>query len=262
MYVKSPEGDRFHRHCLSLGFTTAPGDPAAYSYDRDGARGALTIHLDDALTAGYELFYNSVMVPLLSQFSISKIEKSEFKFLGMRLKQMADFAVSLSQDTKSIKDLPQGVDSLMEEEKQSVLKSLVSQLLYLDLTRPDLAFLITDLSRSSSKTSDERLRGVRALLKKVKEPAKSIIYHDTRRSSMDLSCYVDASYNQSTESGIKFNVRVSISGLMCHNDTFSPVQWKTAEIKRRISLVKSADLFALDYEAGLLLEGAIQPFFN
>ena len=39
---------------------------------------------------------------------------------------------------------------------------------------------------------------------------------------------------------------------MCHNDTFSPVQWKTAEIKRRISSVKSAELFALDYGAGQL----------
>ena len=86
--------DRFHRHCLSLGFTTAPGDPAAYNYDRDGARGALAIHVDDALTAGIDLFYNSVIVPLLSQFSISKIEKSSFKFLGMPLKQMADFADS------------------------------------------------------------------------------------------------------------------------------------------------------------------------
>ena len=45
----------------------------------------------------------------------------------MRLKQTADFAVSLSQDTKSIKDLPQGVESLTEEKKQSILKSLVSQ---------------------------------------------------------------------------------------------------------------------------------------
>ena len=190
-------------------------------------------------------------MPLLSQFSISKIEKSEFKYLGMRLKQTADLAVSLSQDTKSIKDLPQGVNSLTEEEKQSALKSLVGQLLYLDLTQPDLAFLILDLSRSSSNTLDKRLRVARALLKKVREPAKSIIYHDTCRSSIDLRCYVDASYNQSTESGIKFNVRGSISGLMCHNDRFSPVQWKTAEIKRRISSVKLAEL-ELDYGAGQL----------
>ena len=118
--------------------------------------------------------------------------------------------------------------------------------------RCDLAFLISDLSWSSSKTSDERLRVARALLKKVREPAKSIIYHYTRRSSIYLWCYVDASYDQSTESGIKFNVRGSISGLMCHNDTFSPVQWKTAEIKRRISSVKSVELFALDYGAGQL----------
>ena len=78
--------DRFYRHCLGLGFTPAPGDPAAYSYDRDGARGSLDIHVDDALTAGNALFYDSVIVSLSSQFSISKIEKKKFKFLGMRLK--------------------------------------------------------------------------------------------------------------------------------------------------------------------------------
>ena len=63
---------------------------------------------------------------------------------------------------------------------------------------------------------------------------------------------MDASYNQSTESGMKFNVRGSISGLMCLNDTFSPVQWKTAEIKRKLSSVKYAELFALHYGAGQL----------
>ena len=91
---------------MSLGFTTAPGDPAAYSYDRDGARGALAIHVDDALTCGNDLFYDSVNLPLLSQFSISKLEHYSFKFLGMHIKQTADFAVSLGQDAKSIKDLP------------------------------------------------------------------------------------------------------------------------------------------------------------
>ena len=75
--------------------------------------------------------------------------------------------------------------------------------------------------RLSSKTSDERLRVARARLKKVREPAKSIVYCNTRKSAIDLRCYVDASYNQATDSSIKFNVRGSISGLMGHNDTFS-----------------------------------------
>ena len=139
--------------------------------------------MDDALTCGNDLFYDTVIVPLLSQFSISKLEQSSFKFLGIHVKQTADFAVSLRQDTKSIKNLAPGVDSLKEEEKQSVLKSLVGQLLYLDLTRRDLTFFISDIARSSSKTSDERLRVARALLRKVREPAKSIIYRDTRKSA-------------------------------------------------------------------------------
>ena len=67
-------------------------------------------------------FYDKVIVPLLSQFSISKIEKKDFKFLGMRLTQSNDFSMSISQDTKSIKELPVGVDSFLEEEKKSLLK--------------------------------------------------------------------------------------------------------------------------------------------
>ena len=57
-----------------------PRDPAAYNYDRNRACGSLAIYIDDALTAGNAIFYDLVIVPLLSQFSISKIEKKEFKF--------------------------------------------------------------------------------------------------------------------------------------------------------------------------------------
>ena len=124
----------------------------------------MAIHVDDAIACGNDEFYTTVLVPLLSQISISKLEQSSFKFLGMHIKQTDDFSVHIRQDTKSIKNIPPGADFLKEEEKQGILKSLVGQLLNLDLTRPDLTFLISDLARSSSKTSDERLRVARALL--------------------------------------------------------------------------------------------------
>ena len=49
----------------------------------------------------------------------------------------------MSKDTKSIKEIQQGVDSFSKEKKQRVLKSQVGLLLYLDLTRPDLDFMIS-----------------------------------------------------------------------------------------------------------------------
>ena len=51
-----------------------------HSYDRDGACGSLAIHVDDSLTEGNTKFYDNFIVLLLSQFSISKIEKKDFKF--------------------------------------------------------------------------------------------------------------------------------------------------------------------------------------
>ena len=187
--------------------------------------------MDDALScgAGTDEFFTTILVPLLNQFSISKLEQGSFKFLGMYLKQ--------TEDSKTVNSLPPGVDSLPEEEKQTLLKSLVGQLLYLDLSSPDLAFMISDLARSSSKTMDERLRVARVLLRNVIEPAKSIIYRLTGKSCIDIHCHVDASYNQATDTGVKFNVRGYISGLMGRKDTFSPVVWKMSEIKRKISSV-------------------------
>jgi hypothetical protein len=73
--------------------------------------------VDDALTTGTDEFFTSILVPLLGQFSISKLEQSSFKFLGMHIKQTDDFSVHISQDTKSIQNLPTGADSLKEEEK-------------------------------------------------------------------------------------------------------------------------------------------------
>ena len=93
----------------------------------------MAIRVDDAITCRNDKFYTKVLVPLLSQFSISKLEQSSFKFLGMHIKLTDDFSVHIRQDTKSIK-------------------------------RPDLTFLISDPPRSTSKTSDERLRVARALV--------------------------------------------------------------------------------------------------
>ena len=51
-------------------------------------------------------FFTTVLVPLLGQFSISKLEQSSFKFLLMHINQADDFSVHIKQDTKSIKSLP------------------------------------------------------------------------------------------------------------------------------------------------------------
>ena len=52
----------------------------------------------------------------------------------MHIKQTDDFYGLIKQDMKSIKSLLLGADFLKEEEKQGIMKSLVGQMLYLDLT--------------------------------------------------------------------------------------------------------------------------------
>ena len=51
-------------------------------------------------------------------------------------------------------------------------------------------------------------------------------------------------------------------GLMCNRGKFSPVQWKTAEIKRKCASVKSAELFALDHGQGSFVILRSYTFFG
>ena len=49
--------------------------------------------------------------------------------------------MSISQDTKAIKDLLAGAGSLTEENKAGLLKQFIGQMLNLDLTQPDLTYV-------------------------------------------------------------------------------------------------------------------------
>ena len=143
--------------------------------------------------AGNEECYSEVITPMLSQFCISKVERGAFNFL--KIAQSLDFFVSLSQDTKAFKVL-QSCGRILDGKESRNNKT--GQFLYLDLTRPDLKYMVSELSRSSSKTPDVRLVVARALLKRVKEPIKSITYSSSNMKKLDLVCSVDASYNQNT----------------------------------------------------------------
>ena len=68
-------------------------------------------------------------------------------------------------------------------------------------------------------------------------------------------CFVDASYNQNTISGVQYNKRVSIIGLKRKDKgqkTFPYLVKKSVENRRKCSSVKSAELFALDFGASLM----------
>ena len=65
----------------------------------------------------------------------------------MKIVQTVDFSMSLSQDTKTIKDLPAVVGSLMVKKKVELLRQLVGLTTRSVLYSLDLTYMISDLSR-------------------------------------------------------------------------------------------------------------------
>ena len=101
--------NRFKHHSLSLGFEQLPPDPASLSYKEREVNGCQALHVDDSLTAGKARFDKEIIVPLLSRFCISKVEKGSFRFLVMKVKQGDNLSIKLSQDSKSIHYLPEDI---------------------------------------------------------------------------------------------------------------------------------------------------------
>ena len=83
-------------------------------------------------------FYNKVITPLLSQFCICKVEKKAIKFFGMSIVQAQDFTMSVSQDTKSTKDLPAMVLVRREEGRTTKTISRSVALFRSDATQSDI----------------------------------------------------------------------------------------------------------------------------
>ena len=165
---------------LREGCHQLPGDPAAfYKLNKDGVLiGLLNTYVDDFIYTGTKQFYDTVIKALCSEFNISKKLLSNFEFTGMKITQNKDKTIHVDQKryAKTIEGIPPGHNNLTSAEKNKALRRIVGQCLYLTLTRPDICFLVNQISRSSSYNRDQRFLMSARLLKMLKVDMPPLIY--------------------------------------------------------------------------------------
>ena len=88
-------------------------------------------------------------------------------------------------------------------EQDKALRRIVGQCLYLTLTRPDICFLVNQISRSSSYNRDQRFLMSARLLKMLKVDMPPLIYrHLEPLETLYVELYTDASYRK-VDNGVK-----------------------------------------------------------
>ena len=241
---------RIRQKLLELGCKILTGDEACFTFTQKGkVKGLLGIHVDDIVYGGTEEFENQIIQPLTQFFNISKSDSDAFVFCGMKISQASDLSITVSQNdyADTIEDVPD-YSEMSEAGKNTLLKSIAGQVLYLSWTRPDIVFDASDLLRVG-RTTNERLKLAEKLLKKVHNGNSEVKFKKLGHLS-DLELYVhsDASYNN-----LK-NGKVSTAGYVILLKSRStghcvPISWSSKPIIRVTRSTMSAEARALEAAA-------------
>ena len=138
---------------IKLGLKNVSGDPALFTYHKDGKlEGFVCFHVDDLFVAGSSAFRNIFLHEVSRKFKFSKVESNRFKYLGCQVEKLANGDIELNQN-----DYIASIDEVevtsksnscpVNEAERKTIRRVVGELLCVSLmTRPDLSFEVNRLS--------------------------------------------------------------------------------------------------------------------
>ena len=236
-----------------LGLRNVSGDPALFTYHKDGKlEGVVCFHVDDIFAAGTPNFKSMFLKELRRRFKFSKVDKYKFKYLGCEVEKLPNGDIELNQNEyiskiAEVDCSDEANSSPVNEVERKTIRRVVGELLWVSLmTRPDLSFEVNRLSSVISIATVKDLKDSKRLVERAKkEPMKMSFTHLGSKENLRVKLYTDASFNnqdlklRSTEGRI----------LMLENPKTHKVNifsWKTKKIVRICRSVKGAETRALE----------------
>ena len=223
-----------------------PGDEAFYyKHDESGNLiGMIITHVDDFQIAGQDEFIDCILEKLRNTLTVSKIERSKFRFTGIDVEKVSDGVVlsmeDYAQSIEEIKEIRRDKkDSPLTKTEMKLFRKYVGKLSWLaENTRPDLAIWALNLSLKNSNATIGDLKKINQIVKKVKSRQSRVKF--TRigdRDDIAVHSVGDASYKCDAQ---------SIGGnlIMMGNKTtrkVSPLYWKSKRIQKVCHSAKDAE---------------------
>ena len=126
---------------ISLNLSMPKGDPSIFYYHKnDILSGLIAIHVDDFLWSRNEFFSEHIIPQLSKIFTIGKVSKNVFRYLGLELRQNGEF-ITLDQIhyINSLQIVDENRDTSVIPD---IIQTSVGKLLWIcSQTRPDICFM-------------------------------------------------------------------------------------------------------------------------
>ena len=239
-----------------LGMKNVSGDPALFTYHKDGKlAGIVCVHVDDLLMAGNRQFKDNFLQKITKTFLFSKLEEKKFKYIGCEVEKLGNGDISLNQNEYISKieevECTSKLNSVkVDENERKTIRRVVGELLWVSLmTRPDLSFEVNKLSSNILNATIKELKDAKRLVERAKsEPINLNFTRLGPREHLKIKLFTDASFNNQDNKLRSTEGRVILleNKLTNKSNMFS---WKTKKITRICRSVKGAETRAL--ESGL-----------
>ena len=165
---------------IKLGLKNVSGDPALFTYHKDGKlEGFVCFHVDDLFVAGSSAFRNIFLHEVSRKFKFSKVESNRFKYLGCQVEKLANGDIELNQNDNiasidEVEVTSKSNSCPVNEAERKTIRRVVGELLCVSLmTRPDLSFQVNRLSSNISVATVKDVKDAKRLVERAKkEPMK------------------------------------------------------------------------------------------
>lgn len=228
---------KFTISLLDIGYKQSYADHSLFTYQNNSKFVALLIYVDDVVIAGNdEDMIKKTKDHLNTSFSIKDLGPLKY-FLGIEVARTDDgmvlsqhkYAMDILNDCGQLGCRPSSfpmeqnlrIDKCHESHKTdaSLFRRLIGRLLYLQATRPDIAYAVNVLSQFVSDPREDHMNAVLRILRYVKSTLGQGIFIP-KSGGFNLAAYCDADWM-----GCPFTRRSRTGYLLLLGG--APISWKT-----------------------------------
>ena len=225
------------------------GDPACFLFHKnDVFVGFAIIHVDDIIVSGTQELVDRVVGAIKRRFKVSKDQIETFTYTGMAIRADKQGRLFLNQNQylEEMDNVPEIAKDQTEDSLRTTLRGAVGRLLYLNLTRPDLAFKTNNLSRVPPGTDlKQKIQEAAIITEEAKKNPLEIQYGKLGNlKDLTLELYADASFG-GVDKGLK-STEGYILLLRGEGDKCAAISWRSKLISRVCNSAKSAETLALE----------------
>ena len=202
---------RVKEELISLNGKICPADQGIFVwYDGDQLIGIIACFVDDIIWGGTQYFFDTVIQKFKSTFQIGAEHFQAFTYLGLNIKQNADFSIDVDQTNyiSSINPIPlnririKNTTASLTDQERSQFRQLIGQLNWVvNMTRPEFSFEVCYASTVVNSATISDIIKLNKVLKQMKSETSHIRFPSLDIQSLNISTYTDASFNNLPKGG-------------------------------------------------------------